>query len=425
LRHQFFAERESAKHPALEAAVARPVKQLAVIGAGTMGAGIAIAALDAGFAVTVLEQEDAALARGVDRIRSYYAGRVKVGKLNAAEASEREARLKPSIDWLTLSDVDLVIEAVFEDLKVKQDVFRRLDEIARPGAILASNTSYTDLDAIAAATSRPQDVVGLHFFSPANVMRLLEVVRGKVTAPDVLATSLQLAKRLKKLPVVSGNAFGFIGNRIYSAYRRQCEFMLEEGASPQQVDAALEAFGFAMGPFAVGDMSGLDIAWRMRQSLAASRDPHARYVDIADRLCEAGRLGQKTSAGYYRYDKAGAPRQADPIVEKIIDEARAAKSITPRSLTDDEITKRAVLSMLNEAALLLNEGVAQRASDIDVVLVNGYGFPKWEGGPVFWARERGWEELEKEVDWLADLSGPGFVRGDVRQLFPSTSGSLI
>ncbi len=417
LRHQFFAERESAKHPALATAVARPVKKIAVIGAGTMGAGIAIAALDTGFEVVVLEQEDAALSRGVDRIRSYYAGRVKSGKLAAAEADERQTRLKPSLEWSSLADADLVIEAVFEDLKVKQEVFRRLDALARPGAILASNTSYTDLDAIAAVTSRPQDVVGLHFFSPANVMRLLEVVRGAATSPEVLVTGLQLAKRLKKLPVISGNAFGFIGNRIYSAYRRQCEFMLEEGASPQQVDAALETFGFAMGPFAVGDMSGLDIAWRMRQSLAGTRNPVNRYVDIPDRLCEAGRLGQKTGAGYYRYEKAGAPRQADPLVEKIIDEARAAKGITPRTLSGEEITTRALLTMINEAALLLQEGVAQRASDVDVVLVNGYGFPKWEGGPVFWAHERGMEQLEKDVDWLAGLSGPGFVRGDVQQLF--------
>jgi len=417
LRHQFFAERDSAKHPALTNAVARPVQKLAVIGAGTMGAGIAIAALDAGFDVTLLEREEAALAKGVERISGYYAGRVKSGKLGAADAEKRRARLQPVLEWSKLADADVIIEAVFEDIKVKQEVFHQLDEVARPGAILASNTSYTDLDAIAAATRRPQDVVGLHFFSPANVMRLLEVVRGAETAPEVLATSLQLAKRLKKLPVISGNAFGFIGNRIYAAYRRQCEFMLEEGAAPQQVDAALEVFGFAMGPFAVGDMSGLDIAWRMRQSQAATRDPNARYVRIPDMLCEAGRLGQKTGAGYYRYEKAGAPRQVDAAVDEIIVAARAEKGMTPRSLSDDEITKRALLAMINEAALLLREGIAQRASDIDVVLVNGYGFPKWEGGPMFWAAERGAEQLEKDVDWLAGVSGPGFVRSDVKQLF--------
>jgi 3-hydroxyacyl-CoA dehydrogenase len=419
LRHQFFAERDAAKYPGLETATAHPVTHIAVIGAGTMGTGIAFAALDAGFTVSLLEREEAALGRGVDRIRSYYGGRVKSGRLSATEADERQGRLRASLNWAMVSDADLVIEAVFEDLKVKQEVFRLLDQVARPGAILASNTSYTDLDAIAAATARPQDVVGLHFFSPANVMRLLEVVRGAATSPDVLATSLQLAKRLRKIPVVSANAFGFIGNRIYAAYRRQCEFMLEEGASPQQVDSALEAFGFAMGPFAVGDMSGLDIAWRMRQSLAATRDPLARYVHIPDRLCEAGRFGQKAGAGYYRYEAPGGPRQADPVVDQVIDEARAAKGILPRSISEQEITRRALLSMVNEAALLLQEGVAQRASDIDVVMVSGYGFPKWEGGPVFWARDRGADELAKDLDWFAGLSGPGFIRGDLRPLLPA------
>ena len=420
LRHQFFAERDAAKHPALDTAAPRPVNRIAVIGAGTMGAGIAIAALDSGLNVALFEREDAALVTGVERIRSHYGSRVRAGKISPSQAVERQARLKAALDWSIVSHADLVIEAVFEDLKVKQEVFRLLDEVARPGAILASNTSYIDLDAIAAATSRPQDVVGLHFFSPAQVMRLLEIVRGAATSPDVLATCLQTAKCLGKLSVVAANGFGFIGNRIYAAYRRQCEFMLEEGAYPQEIDAALELFGFAMGPFAVADMSGLDIAWRMRQSLAATRDPKARYVHIPDMLCEAGRLGQKTCAGYYLYEQAGGPRRADPAVEKIIDQARAAKGIVPRPLSEQEITKRALLSMFNEAALVLKDSVAQRASDIDVVMVNGYGFPKWEGGPVFWASEIGMEDLERDLDWLAELSGPGFVRCDVRQLFPST-----
>jgi 3-hydroxyacyl-CoA dehydrogenase len=252
-------------------------------------------------------------------------------------------------------------------------------------------------------------------------MRLLEIVRGASTAPDVLATALQLARSLRKVPVVSGNAFGFIGNRIYAAYRRQCEFLIEEGASPQQVDGALEAFGFAMGPFAVADLSGLDIAWRMRQSQAATRDRSARYVRIPDLLCEAGRLGQKSGAGYYRYARVGAPRETDPAVDAIIAQARVDSGVVPRRLEDEEITRRALLAMVNEAARLLAEGVAQRASDVDVVLVNGYGFPKWEGGPVFWARERGEAELERDLDWLAALSGPGFVRGDVSPLLETKS----
>jgi 3-hydroxyacyl-CoA dehydrogenase len=418
LRHQFFAERDSAKHPRLAGVAPRPIQHIAVIGAGTMGSGIAIAALDAGFEVVLLEQDAAALERGSARIHDHYAGRVKAGKMEATVAAQREARLRGSVDWTVGAQADLVIEAVFEDLGVKRQVFERIDSLARPGAVLATNTSYLDLDAIADATARPQDVVGLHFFSPANVMRLLEVVRGRATAPDVLATGLAVGRRLKKLPVVTGNAFGFIGNRIYSAYRRQCEFMVEEGAWPEQVDAGLEAFGFAMGPFAVADMSGLDIAWRMRQSQAAARDPAARYVHIPDRLCEAGRLGRKTGAGYYLYD-AGGRRQIDESVHTVIEQASAEKGLTRRSFDNEEIQRRALLAIVNEAALLLGEGVAERATDVDVVMVNGYGFPRWEGGPVFWAHERGAEALSRDIEWLAQLSGPGFVRGDVRHIFAS------
>jgi 3-hydroxyacyl-CoA dehydrogenase len=416
LRHQFFAERDAAKQPALAGVSPRPVQRVLVIGAGTMGSGIAIAALGAGFDVVLLEQDGEALFRGSSRIREHYASRVAAGKMPADVAAAAESRLNATTDWSAVADADLLIEAVFEDLAVKQEVFRRIDRTARPGAVLASNTSYLDLDAIACATSRPQDVLGLHFFSPANVMKLLEVVRGAATAPEVLATGLDVARRLRKLPVVTANAFGFIGNRIYSAYRRQCECMVEEGASPEQVDAALEAFGFAMGPFAVADMSGLDIAWRMRQSQAATRDPAARYVRIPDLLCEAGRLGRKTGAGYYRYEAGGKGRQPDPQVSVIIDAARAEKAVVPRAFGAEEIQRRALLAMANEAALLLGEGVAQRASDVDVVLVNGYGFPRWEGGAVFWARERGGEALAADLDWLAEVSGPGFVRGDLRQV---------
>ncbi|TPE47478.1 3-hydroxyacyl-CoA dehydrogenase NAD-binding domain-containing protein [Amaricoccus solimangrovi] len=414
LRHQFFAEREAAKLPGLDAKP-RPLARVAVLGAGTMGTGIAISSLDAGLPVTLVEQDAAALDRGRARISDFYAGRVARGALTAEAAAAREGRLTPTLDWDSLGEVDLVIEAVFEDLDVKREVFKRLDAVARPGAVLASNTSYLDLDAIAAATSRPEDVVGLHFFSPANVMRLLEVVRGAKTAPDTLATGLALGRRLGKVSVVSGNAFGFIGNRIYAAYRRQCEFLLEEGASPAEVDAALEGFGFAMGPFAVGDMSGLDIAWRMRQSTAASRDPSHRYVTIPDRLCEAGRLGRKTGAGYYRYEDG--KRQPDPATVAIIDAARAEKGIVPRAIAAEEIVERALLAMVNEACLLLGEGVAPRASDVDVVLTNGYGFPKWEGGPVFWATERGAAMVARNLDRLEEASGAGFQRGDLAAIF--------
>jgi 3-hydroxyacyl-CoA dehydrogenase len=417
LRHLFFAERELAKHPGLAGVRPRSIDYLAILGAGTMGTGIAIAALDARYRVLQLDLDVDALERGRKQVCEYYAGRVETGKLGAAVASERLARLESSVDWKRLADVDMVIEAVFEDMAVKQDVFCRLDGVMRPGAVLATNTSYLDVDAIAGATSRPQDVVGLHFFSPANAMRLLEVVRGATTTPDVLATGIEVGKRMRKLPVVSGNAFGFIGNRIYAAYRRQCEFLVEEGAYPEQVDAALESFGFAMGPFAVADMSGLDIAWRMRKSQAATRAPKARYVDIPDRLCEAGRFGRKTRAGYYLYEAGGKGRKVDPAVHAIIDQARADSGIVLRSLSDDEIQRRALLAMVNEAALLLGEGVCEGAGDVDLVLTNGFGFPRWEGGPVFWARERGREALEKDVDWLAAVSGYGFVRGELRHLW--------
>ncbi len=416
LRHQFFAERDSGKHPSLGEVAPRTVEHVAVIGAGTMGSGIAIAALDAGYRVLLLEQDAAALERGAGRIHAHYATRVQGGKLGASAAAACQDRLQTSLDWADLARADLIIEAVFEALDVKQQVFQRIDAVARPGAVLASNTSYLDLDAIAAATSRPHDVIGLHFFSPANVMKLMEVVRGKASAHDALATGLGFGKRLKKLPVLTGNAFGFIGNRLYAAYRRQCEFMIEEGAWPEQVDAALQAFGFAMGPFAVADLSGLDIAWRMRQAQATTRDPKARYMHIPDRLCEAGRLGRKTGAGYYRYPEGSKGTQVDEAVHLLIEQCRTAKGITPRELNDDEIMRRALLAIVNEAAQLLAEGVAERATDVDVVMVNGYGFPRWEGGPVFWARERGAAALQEDMHWLAGLSGPGFVAGDMHHL---------
>lgn len=416
LRHLFFAERDSAKHPSLEGAVPRAVQRVAVIGAGTMGSGITIAGLEAGYEVLLLEQDAEALERGATRIREHLAGRVRSGKLEPRAAAAAQARLQASLDWSRLAEADLVIEAVFEDLAVKRQVFERIAALARPGAVLASNTSYLDLDAIAAATRRPQDVIGLHFFSPANVMKLLEVVRGQATAPDALATGLAVGRKLKRTAVLTGNAFGFIGNRIYSAYRRQCEFMIEEGATPDQVDTALKRFGFAMGPFAVADLSGLDIAWRMRQAQAPTRNPAARYVHIPDRLCEAGRLGRKTGAGYYAYPSTAQGPQVDPAVQALIDQCRADKGIVARPFDDSQIVRRAMLAIVNEAALLLAEGVAERATDVDVVLVHGYGFPRWEGGPVFWAREQGEAALSAGLDELARCSGPGFVRGALRHV---------
>lgn len=421
-RHLFFAERAAPRRPELQGVAASDVARVAVIGAGLMGSGIALAALDAGFQVTLLEQESAALTRGKSRIEEHYAARVGSGKMETANADERLGRLTPTLDWREIASAQLVIEAVFEDLATKQEVFRKLDRYAQPAAILASNTSYLDVDAIAGATGRPESVVGLHFFSPANVMKLVEVVRGARSSPTATATGVAFAKRLHKLPVVTANAFGFIGNRIYAAYRRQCEFMLEEGATPQQVDAALQSFGFAMGPFAVADMSGLDIAWRMRQATASTRDPGSRYCTIPDLLCEMGRFGRKSRAGYYRYDEAGKG-VPDEVTHGVIERVRKANARVPETLSNDAIELRALMAIVNEAALLLAEGVTTRADDIDVVLVNGYGFPRWEGGPVFWARRQPVHRLEAGLALLEQAVGAQFQRGNLALLLQETQGA--
>ncbi|MET3356148.1 UNVERIFIED_ORG: 3-hydroxyacyl-CoA dehydrogenase [Xanthobacter viscosus] len=406
LRHLFFAEREAGKVPGLESVAPRPLEAVAVIGAGTMGAGIAVALADAGLSVTLVERDGEAAAAGLQRVADLYARQVKSGRLTDAQGVERRARVTPTADWSRLAAADLVVEAAFEDLAVKADIFRRLDAVAKPGAVLATNTSYLDLDAIAAVTSRPQDVVGLHFFAPANVMKLLEVVRPALAAPDVIATALALAKRMGKQPVVAGNCDGFIGNRIYALYRRHAEVLVEDGASPQAVDAALEAYGFAMGIFAVSDMSGLDIAYAMRKRRAATRDPAERYVSIADRLVEQGRLGRKTGAGWYAYDAAGG-KSADPVVEALIAEGRAEKAIVPRSFTPEQIQRRLLAVMANEGAKALAEGIALRASDIDLAFVHGYGFPRTRGGPMWAADQMGLRAVVTEVEAAHAAGGAG------------------
>lgn len=412
LRYQFFSEREAARVPSLKDVEPREVATVGVIGGGTMGAGIAVAFLDAGFPVTLVERDETALNAGVERIRGLYDRSLKSGRIDQAERDKRLARLSPSASLDALKDTDLIVEAVFEDMDVKQDLFRKLDAVAKPGAILASNTSYLDLNAIANTTKRADDVVGLHFFSPANVMRLLEVVKADATAPDVLAAALKVGRRLGKIAVVAGVCDGFIGNRLYAAYRQQCEFMIEDGAWPEEVDAAIEAFGFAMGPFAVGDMSGLDIAWHRRKRLAATRDPRARYVTIPDTLCETGRLGQKTGIGYYRYPKPGV-REVDPATHEIIKLASKTRGITRRGFTAEEIQRRVIAAFVNEACLLLQEGIAQRASDVDVVLVNGYGFPAHKGGPLFWAAHQPRADIHKAIDEIAAATGFGFRKADI------------
>jgi 3-hydroxyacyl-CoA dehydrogenase len=385
LRHVFFAERAAAKVAGLEDVKPRTIENIGVVGLGLMGSGIATCALDAGIAVIGIEPSDDAAAKGRSRIEGLLDRALQSGRIDEAGKADRLRRLTTSARFESLSDADLVIEAVFDDLAVKTALFVRLDGIVRPDAILATNTSYLDPDQVAAATARPERVLGLHFFSPANVMRLLEIVHCARTAPDVLATGLAVAKRLRKLPVVCGVTEGFIGNRIFSAYRREAEFLLEEGALPQQIDAAMESYGFAMGPFAVFDLAGLEIAWARRKRQAATRDPKVRYVDVADHLCEAGRLGLKAGRGWYRY--RDGKREVDPEVTALIEQRRAAKGHAARSISDEEIRQRLLGAMAAEGVALLAEGIAARASDIDLVMINGYGFPAHKGGPMFAAEQ--------------------------------------
>jgi 3-hydroxyacyl-CoA dehydrogenase len=413
LRYLFFAEREAARVSGLEAAKPRAVHQVGVIGGGLMGSGIAVCFLDAGLPVTLVERDQGALDAGVERIRAIYRRGLEAGRLSEEEMAKRVARITPSLSLAALASADLVIEAVFEDMAVKQALFRDLDPLLKQGAVLASNTSYLNLDRMGAVTKRPADIVGLHFFSPAQVMRLLEIVRAEATAPDVLATALAMGKRIGKVSVVARVGEGFIGNRIYSAYRFQCEFMLEEGAYPEEVDAALVAFGFAMGPFAVSDMSGLDIAWATRKRLAASADSATRFPEVLNRLCERGRFGQKAGAGWYRYAQGARRGAVDPEVRAIVDAVSREKAVTRRVFSPEEIQHRALAAMVNEAALLLSEKIAERASDVDLVMVNGYGFPAQRGGPLFWASRRPREEIAAALDSVAGASGAGFRRGDV------------
>lgn len=406
LRHLFFAERSAGKVPGLEGIAPRKVERVGVIGAGTMGKGIAASIADAGIAVDLVERDAVASEAGKAGLRDLYQRQVTGGRLSEAQAAERLGRITSTADWSALTESDLVIEAAFENLSVKTDIFRRLDKVAKPGAILASNTSYLDLDAIAAATGRPQHVVGLHFFAPANIMRLLEVVRGQSTAADVLATAIAFATRLGKQPVVASNAHGFIGNRIFATYRRHAEYLMEDGASPYAIDAALVAYGFAMGVFATSDLSGLDISYAMRRSLDATRDPQERYVKIADRLVESGRLGRKSKAGYYAYSN-GTPEH-DPETERIVAAERGAKGITPRTFGPEQIQRRIIAVMANEGAALLEQAIALRASDIDLVLVNGYGFPRSKGGPMWAADQTGLPAIVEEIETAAS-ENPGSI----------------
>ncbi len=401
LIHAFFAEREVAKVPEAQAAQPRPVASIAVIGGGTMGAGIAVAALDAGLPVTMIERDAESIARGRANVEKVYNGLVAKGRMTDAAKAAVMARYTGSTGYADIAQVDLVIEAVFEDIEVKKAVFRELDRVCKPGAVLATNTSYLDIDAIAAATGRPQDVIGLHFFSPANIMKLLEIVVPAQVAPDVVATAFELAKKIKKVPVRAGVCDGFIGNRILAVYKQAADYLLEDGASPYEIDAAVRGFGFAMGPFQVTDLAGGDIGWATRKRRAATRDPQARYVEIADRICERGWFGQKTGRGFYLYPEGARMGQTDPEVLAIVDAERAKKGVTPRSFTADEIMRRYMAAMVNEGANVVHEGIALRPLDVDVTFVAGYGFPRHRGGPMKWADMTGLPKVLADIEAFA------------------------
>jgi 3-hydroxyacyl-CoA dehydrogenase len=380
LRHAFFAERAASKIPDVpEDTPQREIKQMAVIGAGTMGGGITMNFLNAGIPVTMLEMKQDALDRGVATIRKNYEAQVKKGKLKQDKYEQRMAMLTTTLNYADVAQADMVIEAVFEEMGVKEAVFKKLDEVMKPGAILASNTSTLDVDQIAAFTKRPQDVIGTHFFSPANVMKLLEVVRGAKTGKDVLATVMALGKKIKKTSVVSGVCDGFIGNRMIEA----C-FLLEEGCTPAQVDKAVEKFGFAMGPFRMGDLAGNDIGWAIRKRRYVEK-PNLRYSKTADLLCEMGRYGQKTGAGWYDYEAGKRDAKPSSAVVEMIEKHRASLGIRPRKISDEEIVHRLVYSLVNEGAKIVEEGIASKASDLDMVYLTGYGFPQHRGGPMCYA----------------------------------------
>ena len=401
LRHIFFAERAAQRVDGLPAKTpTRAIKGVAIIGAGTMGTGIAINFLNAGIATHLLEVGQEALDRGVARIRENYEGQIKKGRIDAKKRDATLALLTPTLAYADIAGDDLVIEAVFEDMGVKEKVFRQLDATMKPGAILASNTSTLDLDQIALYTKRPQDVIGLHFFSPANVMKLLEVVRGAKTAPDVLATAMALAKKIRKTAVVSGVCDGFIGNRMINQYFAQSLQMLDEGASPQQIDAAVEGFGFAMGPFRMSDLAGNDISFHIRKRQYAEGKLKKRAV-IADQLCELGRFGQKSGSGWYDYKSGDRTAYPSAVVDKLVTDARVAAGTTPRQIPDAEIVDRLVFSLVNEGAQILDEKIAQRASDIDVVYLTGYGFPIWRGGPMLFADTIGLYEVVRRMKLFA------------------------
>jgi len=388
MRHIFFAERQASKIDGLSKDTPRrPVDSVGVIGGGTMGGGIAMSFANAGIPVTMIEISDEALQRGLSIVERNYAGSVKRGKISEEKATACRGLISGSTDYASLAEVDMVIEAVFEDPNLKKKIFKQLDAVCKPGAILATNTSYQDVDAIAAVTARPEDVLGMHFFSPAHIMKLLEVVRGEKTADDVLATVMALAKKIRKVAVVSGVCYGFIGNRMLNPYGSTSQLLLLEGATPQQVDSAMEHWGMAMGPLRVFDLAGLDIGYKAREALSDEQKGDPKTYRVPDLLVEAGRLGQKSGSGFYAYDENRRPTR-DPVVDEMILGAAEELGIERREISDDEIVDRLISALVDEGRKILEEGIAQRSSDIDVVYIYGYGFPVSRGGPMFYADQQ-------------------------------------
>jgi 3-hydroxyacyl-CoA dehydrogenase len=403
--HVFFGEREVAKIPDVSKDTeVFEIKKAAVIGAGTMGGGIAMNYANAGVPVILREVTQEALDRGMATIRKNYENSVKKGRFTQEVMDQRMALIKPQLGYDGFEEADIITEAVFEGMELKKQVFGELDRIAKPGAVLASNTSTLNIDEIASATSRPEFVIGHHYFSPANVMRLLEIVRGKATSKEVIATSMALSKRLKKVGVLVGNCYGFVGNRMLHQYGREAQFLVEEGAEPQDVDGALYKFGMAMGPLAVGDLAGLDVGWRIRKEHAHLQKPGVRYPKVADRLCEMGRYGQKTGAGWYKYDE-NRNRIPDPEVDALIEQVAAEQGLKRRKITEEEIIERTQYALINEGAKILEEGIALRAVDIDIIYINGYGYPAWRGGPMWYADTVGLKKVYERVNQFHEEHG--------------------
>jgi 3-hydroxyacyl-CoA dehydrogenase len=406
LRHIFFSERMAAKIAGIgKETPLREIKKVGIIGGGTMGGGIAMNFANVGIPVTMLEISDEALARGLAIVKKNYDITASKGRMTAEKAEQLTAMITGTTNYDDLGDVDLVIEAVFENLDIKKQVFEKLDSVCKPGAILASNTSFQDLNAIAGATNRPQDVVGLHFFSPANVMKLLEVVRGAETSDDVLATAMKLAKTIRKTPVLSGVCHGFIGNRMVDFYGREAALSHIEGAKVEAIDAAMENFGMAMGPLAMADLAGLDIGYKVREVMTAEQKGNPATYCIADALVEQGRLGQKSGSGYYTYDAKTRKRSPDQAIEKLASEKAAEHGVTRGSISAQEIQNRCIYALVNEAANILQEGIAQRPSDIDIVYVYGYGFPAYKGGPLFYADSVGLKNVYNTICEFAQKFG--------------------